>query len=738
MKLPMLSELSGNRRQIISFGGINRTDSYQEGEMTDCKNLSSERFPALYPLKKDVSIWKAEGLSDIIWHKKGYLSIINNKVSFTRYAETEKMKLCEEGWRPCFNFASKSSGTEFVRYEITDDVSEDITKLGRLDNTIAIYADGAYTEYEFASIAFDSPNYYIQFEGDNIPSIDWEKNDNMFYRQCKEEDTLHVYDGQSSRTVLIAEPLTDEEIEKLRDKKLIFISESKEDYNSEVYVTEGHTEHGITHLTLDREIYGGGTLKLYEANPLSNDFTEREEPLKELPDAVFSEKEYALYRETYKGELSEGKKRIEKSGDYICIFPDKIMYNLNTLCFEEMEEKIICEKVPGNAAEFEFGTDYFIYNYNNMDFEKTGLSVGDAVTFSYQGLKSGFNDEILLNNCKTAIIKGIAHNKLSFNSNTFEVYNCTGERLDIVIRREVPELEYVCSKNGRLYGVEKNKILVSKYNSPQNFQFFQGGASDSYYIEVNSPGEFTGAIPYSSYILFFKEKEIIKLYGEMPSEYQIVSTAANGVLKGSERSLAEINGVIYYLGIDGVYAYSGSYPFKISRKLADEGLSDGAAARKGSLYILTARTKSGEYKTYTYDTENGIWLMEDRGEITKYLAFNGKNAYLKGDELYLLSEGERGEFFAELCPINENAFNKKKYQRFYIRAEVSQGARLIVEVSFDKGPYQEIKRIFPMKKQVINIPVFPNRSDTVKIRLSGKGDVKVLSIMREFVGGSEK
>ena len=71
MILPRLTEIKGEKRQIISFGGINRTDNYQEGELLECKNLSSERFPALYSSKKDVSLWKEEGLSDIIWHKKG-------------------------------------------------------------------------------------------------------------------------------------------------------------------------------------------------------------------------------------------------------------------------------------------------------------------------------------------------------------------------------------------------------------------------------------------------------------------------------------------------------------------------------------------------------------------------------------------------------------------------------------------------------------------------------------------
>jgi len=735
MLLPTLLETKKNKRQIISFGGINRTDNYQEGELAECKNLSSERFPALYPSKKDVSLWREDGLTDVFWHKKGYLSIINNKVSFTRYVEKEKTKLCEEGWRPCFTYTGATHKTSVSYLFVKDDVTIN-SDYALLEGEYICFKDksdalfevtgGGTADYDIRINKTDTTGT-VAFSSLGIVSGD------KIYRYCHGGDYLTVVDAsEGSRTVAIREPLEAEEIENLRGKQL------KID-DTEIYVTEGQNYNGITYLTFDRDIssdLSDSRIYLYEAYPVDNDFTERTELIEEPTGTEFCDKEYVLYKDTYTGALSEGKREIVSSGDCICIFPDKIMYDLGKLMFSEMEEKRVC--YPSDTNSWEFGTDYFMYTPNS--FKDYGFEVGDAVSFYASGLKNDRDiEDSLKSNCITAVIRDIDYDndKLIFNSNTFAAYTPSLD-VKIIIRREVPDLEHLCSRNGRLYGVEKNIIHVSKYNSPQNFKFFQGGASDSYYIEVSSPGEFTASVPYSSYILFFKEKEIIKLYGEKPSEFQIVSTSANGVMKGSERSVAEINGVIYYLGIDGVYAYSGSYPFKISKKLFDEGLSGGVATRNGSLYILSARTKTGEYKTYTYDTENGIWLTEERGEVVKYLMFNDKNACLKGTELYLLSEGERGEFFAEFCPINENDVYKKKYQRFYLRAELSEGARLIVEVSFDNAPFREIKQIFPSKRQVINIPIFPNRYDTVKIRLLGKGEVKVLSLMREFVEGSEK
>ena len=51
----------------------------------------------------------------------------------------------------------------------------------------------------------------------------------------------------------------------------------------------------------------------------------------------------------------------------------------------------------------------------------------------------------------------------------------------------------------------------------------------------------------------------------------------SGVRKGAERTVAVADGVVYYLGNDGVYAFDGSMPVCVSRALGDKRYTGGVA-----------------------------------------------------------------------------------------------------------------------------------------------------------------
>lgn len=736
MRLPLIKSGSGGGKQLIAFGGINKSDSYSEGELRDCENLSSENYPSITPSKGDTLIWSEKGLQSIYPAENGYMVQIGNKLSFVRKVTNEEAKLCFAGQKRCFTFVSASVSSSTAVISISEkNKKEDIQKIK--GEYITFGDENVMFEVKSATATSDGTASITIAKTDKSGEITFSEDlldeDKGIYRLCSEEEYLITPTklDEGTRTVAVSQPLTTEEIERLRGKKLTLaaISGGEVYKEYEIEIAEGSNSSGITYLTLSKEVStgnDGGEIYLRAVRPQSSELTERES-LAGDPANLLKSENAKIYRDTFSENISTSQKEFAVGNGYIVVFPDKVCYNTENFSFEKMEKKIICPRLTA-----EFGTDFF--ECTEADFLTSGLKAGDAVTFSAIGTENSQDiPQELAANLITVIIRGIEKNKLSFNSNTFAVYD--SQKYDIVLRRIVPALSNVGARGARLYGTEKNRIHISKYGDVKNFQFFQGGSSDSYYIDIASNGEFTGGIACSSYYVFFKENEIIKVYGDMPSEYQIVSTLAKGVMKGSGKSVAVIGGTIYYLGSDGVYAYSGGYPAKISGKLAGEKMSCGVGTAIGNLYVLTVKTEKGN-KTYTYDTEKGIWLSEKREKTNGYFGFENDDYYISTEKLYKIKSGEKGDFFAEFCPMNENTFLKKKYQRFFLRCNVAPSASLTVEVRFDESPWRTVKRITQSKGRTVNIPIFPNRSDSVTLRLTGHGDVKVISLLRQVSGGS--
>ena len=47
MKLPDILQTRKYKRQISAFGGLNTTNNYSEGELSDCSGISHVSFPYL-------------------------------------------------------------------------------------------------------------------------------------------------------------------------------------------------------------------------------------------------------------------------------------------------------------------------------------------------------------------------------------------------------------------------------------------------------------------------------------------------------------------------------------------------------------------------------------------------------------------------------------------------------------------------------------------------------------------
>lgn len=432
---------------------------------------------------------------------------------------------------------------------------------------------------------------------------------------------------------------------------------------------------------------------------------------------IVIDKTNVFYNETKVGEVTEGRKQTATIGNYVVIFPDKVYYNISTNTFGSMEET--------------FTASGLVFTHNTIT--TTGefkFRDGDAVDIS--GCTTTENN-------KSLVIKGISSTTLTFKDNSFTAVTEDG---DVTIKRTVPDLEFLCESNYRLWGTKGNTIFSSKFSDPFNFFVFDGLADDSYNIDVGSDGAFTGCIPYSSHICFFKENTLHKLYGTKPSNFQIVTANIYGVQSGCERSMCIVNEQLLYKGVDGVYAYTGSIPELISSKFGTKRYSDAVATCDGERYYISMK-RDGEWSLYVYDVLKNIWLREDNTHAHD-MAFYDGHVYFIDDSgaLYKIDRTagrEDIEWSVTFCPFNETVNEKKGYSKFHLRLDLTEGAWLMVDVKTDiDTEWKEVYQTHNERARTITVPIIPTRCDSVTVRLRGKGECTVKAFIREFTTGSDK
>ena len=220
-------------------------------------------------------------------------------------------------------------------------------------------------------------------------------------------------------------------------------------------------------------------------------------------------------------------------------------------------------------------------------------------------------------------------------------------------------MDYICENGNRLWGCSSanHEVYASKLGDPTNWNAFEGISTDSYAATVGSDGDFTGCLSHMGYVLFFKENTLHKLYGSRPADYQLVSAQCRGVAKEASGSLCVLAEVLYYLSQDGVMAWDGSIPTKVSTALDPARLRNVKSALGGALdgrYYLHLVRGSGEaqaVRLLVYDTERGLWQEED---VCSYeMAGSGGQLYLWDGKTIWAADADREENWQQAGGIED-------------------------------------------------------------------------------------
>ena len=312
---------------------------------------------------------------------------------------------------------------------------------------------------------------------------------------------------------------------------------------------------------------------------------------------------------------------------------------------------------------------------------------------------------------------------------------------NVTVAREVPEMDYMCANENRLWGCKGDTIYASKPGDPFNWNVFDGIASDSWTVDAGSPGEFTACCSYAGYPVFFKRDRIYKVYGTIPSNFELVASATGGVAPGSGESLAVAGETLWYLGEAGVTAYSGAMPAAMHEAFGTDAYRNAVGGSDGQKYYISMEGPRG-WELFVYDTQQGMWHREDASHAIGFARTEDGLYMLASDGRLLLMDQESGEtveWMAEFGDFSEGELTRKGVSRLQLRLELDRGSRFRVEMNFDSTRrWTTVMNIVGERdRQMFAIPIVPRRADHWRLRLSGSGGCIVHSIGREYYKGGD-
>ena len=320
----------------------------------------------------------------------------------------------------------------------------------------------------------------------------------------------------------------------------------------------------------------------------------------------------------------------------------------------------------------------------------------------------------------------------------------------VQLERRVPDLDFVTECDNRVWGCSsrENVIYACKLGDPTNWFSYRGIAADSYAVTVGSDGPFTGAATCMGYALFFKENTLHKLYGSKPSDFQLSSLRCRGVARNAARSLCVLNETLYYLSPDGVMAWDGSIPAKVSAALDAGRLANVKQAVGGALdgrYYLHV-SRENEVRLLVYDTERGLWHEEDVCSFE--MASTGGQLYLwDGRALWAADpsretagqrseETEQGvEFALTTGDLGLDSPEERYLSRLTLRLDAACRSRVTVEVSYDGGPWENAAALtVEGPRRNCDLHLVPRRCASLRLRLWGYGQITLRSLAKTFSG----
>lgn len=346
----------------------------------------------------------------------------------------------------------------------------------------------------------------------------------------------------------------------------------------------------------------------------------------------------------------------------------------------------------------------------------TGFRAGDGVTIELCTRQPENN--------KTAVVREVDGNRLVFSEGCFT----PGSESSILVTRKVPDLAFVCEKDNRLWGVHDNAVCCSVLGDGLNWMVYEGLATDGFEAEVGTDGAFTGIAAASSHVLCFKENCVHKIYGAKPSNFQVQVSSIPGVQEGCARSVQNIGETIYWWARDGLMAYGGGIPDRLSAPLGEVPYTDVCTGADGHRLWISG-LRDGKPETVMYDIEQGAFLPVDDMQVVQFAYHAGTLHRAAVNGLYQAADDRTDTPFSVVFgPFRQTT--PAVLSGLTILADCVGACTLACAVHTGSGDWMPVWASGTLLDGRARIPVPAVRGMQFWLRVTGRGDVTLQSIVR--------
>ena len=324
----------------------------------------------------------------------------------------------------------------------------------------------------------------------------------------------------------------------------------------------------------------------------------------------------------------------------------------------------------------------------------------------------------------------------------------------VTIERKMPIMDFVIESGNRLWGCRYgesnngqivNELYASKLGDFKNWNCFMGISTDSYAASVGSDGDFTGAINFLGYPMFFKESCVHKVFGRYPANFQIQDTACRGVQKGCHGSLAIVNETLFYKARSGICAFDGSLPVEASYALGSDLYFDAVGGAINNKYYVSMRDAMENWHLFVYDTARNLWHKEDDLHAAAFCACKGELYCVDDDAkniITMLGTGEKDtapvKWEAETGNLGVATPDMKYLSRLTLRLSLAKNSKLEIYAQYDlSDEWLHVCTMFGTDLRSFTVPIRPRRTDHFKLRFVGEGEAKLYSMTKTIEQGSE-
>ncbi len=334
---------------------------------------------------------------------------------------------------------------------------------------------------------------------------------------------------------------------------------------------------------------------------------------------------------------------------------------------------------------------------------------------------------------KDIYLRGYGHDGNPFVDETLDFSLTTNQIIHeggVMMFAIKADVNFLAVHQNRIWGTDTLGTSLYCSNATDFYDWkIDGTAAGGGFLDVPENTPWTAICEYGGYLYAFKQNKLYKVLGSNALDYSIVSVCDIGCI--DHRAVTICDSVLYFLGRDGIYGFTGNIPARVSKQL-DREYQSGVFESRGSLLFASLVTLEGEKEFLVYDTSRRTWHREDTFQALCFVDYTD-GVYALGEDriCYRLHSGKADGTvpFSFTTKRYFYYFDQKAVSSVNLFLDMDEGASVTVSVSYDNQDFAVCGTFTSSRLKYI--PVRLRKCDEFRIKVSGNGFVRLKQL--EFI-----